>query len=379
MTKLSRRTLMALLGATSVSGTSLPAFGQGTTDRKFIFVFLRGAMDGLDALAPDDGSLTALRPGISSISAPRLRLGNGFSLHPAFVGLKSLYDQGEAAFVHAAAPPYRVRSHFDAQDLFETLGQTDVRDGWLNRVVQVVGGQGLAVGPSLPLALLGTGPAFNWSPPVFESAPADLLEQISLLYAEDPLFSDALEAARNGTMATDAMGTSAMRFARDYTAMMALTGQLMRQPGGPGVCMLSIDGWDTHASQKRRLQNQFEALDAALVSLKTEMGPSWSNTTVLMCSEFGRTVRENGTGGTDHGTGGLVILAGGAVAGGKIYGDWPGLSTRQLFEDRDLAPANQITSVLKGVLRDHMGLDRNTLEDRIFPDTLRPMDGLIRT
>lgn len=378
MTEFTRRTLISLLGAAGVAPAVLPSFAQGVSNRKFIFVFLRGALDGLSALAPDDRQLISLRPNLIAEPSAYFDLSNGFRLHPAMPGANALYAAGELGFVHSAAPPYRVRSHFDAQDMFETMGRQDVRDGWLNRVVRELRGQGVAVDHSLPLALQGPGETFNWSPPVFGEAPPDVLDRLAALYEDIPAFSEALAVAR-GAMGMADSGGSARRFGRDYVMSMEIAGRLMRQPGGPGICMLSFGGWDSHAGQVRDHQRRLAALDDAIVALKAAMGPEWQQTCVVMCSEFGRTVRENGTGGTDHGTGGLVILAGGAVRGGKVHGDWPGLKPAQLLEGRDLAPANPVTGILKGVIRDHLGIDRSTLEARIFPDGVRPMDGLIAT
>lgn len=379
MTVISRRTALGLLGSAAVMAQGQPVWAQGVEGRKFIFIFLRGAMDGLAALIPHDPLLEALRPGLMPDRGLLHDLGNGFGLHPALPFLKGLYDQKDAAFIHAAAAPYRNRSHFDAQDLFETMGRKETRDGWLNRIVRATGGEGLAVGRSLPLALQGDGRAFNWSPPVFGAAPEAVLDRLATLYEDDTLFLESLVTARNGLMSVgdEMTGRSVRRFGRNYRAILELTGRLMREPGGPGIGMVSLGGWDSHAGQARDLQNRFESLDLALAALKTELGPEWSNTCVVMCSEFGRTVAENGTSGTDHGTGGLVFLLGGAVAGGKVHGDWPGLSGPSLYENRDLAPANDITGILKGVFRDHMGIDRSVLDADVFPDATRPWDHLI--
>ncbi|MEO1028609.1 MAG: DUF1501 domain-containing protein, partial [Pseudomonadota bacterium] len=375
MTKLTRRTTLGLLGGLSLAGMTPPAFAQGVEGRKLIFVFLRGAVDGLSAVIPDDQALVPRRPNIMPDFEARHDLGNGFRLHPSLEGLKRLYDQKEAAFIHAAAPPYETRSHFDAQDLFETMGRTNARDGWLNRVVQLVGGQGVAIGHSLPLAMQGAGETFNWSPPVFDAAPDAVLDRLEVLYEGDPQFSEALVTARSGMMmASGMMNNSARRFGRNYVTPMQLTGQLMSQEGGPGIGMVSLGGWDSHANQIRDLENRFKGFDQSISVLKHTMGDHWRNTCVVLCSEFGRTVAENGTRGTDHGTGGVVMLLGGAVSGGQMYGDWPGVKSNDLFEDRDLAPANQITGILKGILRDQIGIDRADLNQKVFPDVHRPMD-----
>ncbi|MEL6566818.1 MAG: DUF1501 domain-containing protein [Pseudomonadota bacterium] len=377
MTHFNRRQALGLFGAATFATTMPVAFAEGMADRKFVFVLARGAMDGLSALVPADASLERFRPGLIASAPQSLPLGNGFSLHPALSTLKSWFDAGDAAFVHAAASPYRGRSHFDGQDVVEILGAADSRDGWLNRVLGVSGQAGLAIGYSIPLALRGRAPATNWAPAVFEAADDDLMSRLETLYANDPVFSEPLDLARTmGTPDVD-MGRRGGGPGRAYTQSIKAVGELMARSGGPGVAMVSLDGWDSHAGQTGFLNGRFQGLDAGFAALKDALGAHWENTCVVLCSEFGRTVAENGTRGTDHGTGGLVILAGGAVRGGKVLGDWPGVSQRALYEGRDLAPANDLTSILKGLLRDHLGIDRGALDSRVFQNSSRPMDGLI--
>lgn len=377
MTALSRRTLLSLMAAASTASLMPPAFAQGVSGRTFIFVILRGAMDGLAALIPDDAETEALRGTILPAKPDRLDLGNGFRLHPAFTDLKTLYANGDAAFIHASASPYRDRSHFDGQDYLETLGPPGTRDGWLNRALQAGGLEGLAVGYALPLALKGEGRATNWSPPVFDSAPADTLERLADLYASDPVFSEPLAMAR--AIPSQDMSASLGRGgpAAQYKQALQAMGELMAAEGAPGVGMVSLNGWDTHANQQGALQLRFQGLNDGIAALKTALGPRWTSTCVVMCSEFGRTAAANGTRGTDHGTGGLTLLLGGAVAGGRVHGDWPGLTRQALHEGRDLAPANDLTGILKGVLRDHLGLDRAKLDQEVLPGGARAWDGLI--
>jgi uncharacterized protein (DUF1501 family) len=377
MSALSRRTLLTLLAAAGSASLVPPAFAQGVSDRRFIFVILRGAMDGLAALIPDDRETEGLRGAILPAESAQLDLGNGFRLHPALTDLHALYGASEAAFVHAVASPYRDRSHFDGQDVLETMGPAGTRDGWLNRALQAGGMDGLAVGYALPLALKGDGRATNWSPPVFDAAPADTLERLADLYAGDPVFAAPLAMARSlpeqGMSANLSRGGPVAQYRQALSAI----GELMAPDGAPGVGMVSLDGWDTHANQPGVLQTRLQGLNQGVVALKDALGDRWASTCVVMCSEFGRTAAANGTRGTDHGTGGLAILAGGAVAGGRMHGDWPGLAPGALHEGRDLAPANDLAGLLKGVLRDHLGLDRARLDSLVLPGGARPMDDLI--
>ncbi|MEM6898567.1 MAG: DUF1501 domain-containing protein [Pseudomonadota bacterium] len=378
MPKLTRRSALALFASASISSQTKVAYAQEPGGRKTVFIILRGAMDGLSALIPNDPALNALRPSIMLDMADRIDLNNGFSLHPSLSGIHRLYESGEVSFVHAAATSYRARSHFDGQDFLETLGSTTAGDGWLNRVVQAAGGKGLAVGYALPLALRGDGAAANWSPPVFAEASEDLLDRLQGLYMGYPLLSEPLATARATPTSSVDMSSNGRGPAAQYAVASAALGQLMSADNGPNIGMLSFDGWDTHANQSNQISTRFLALGAALTELKSELGSHWHRTAVVICSEFGRTAAENGTRGTDHGTGGLMILAGGAVRGGSIYGDWPGLRQRDLYEGRDLAPANDVTSILKAVLRDHVGISRSALDSRIFDSRAAIPDGLIK-
>ncbi len=378
MTGFTRRTALALIGAAATGPALGVAHAAGAGARKFVFGVMRGGLDGLAALVPDDREMEMLRPSILPAPGERLDLGNGFRLHPSLAGLHGLYRSGEAAFVHAAATPYRARSHFDGQDVLETLGPAGTRDGWLNRAVAEAGGSGLAVGYAVPLALKGTAPATNWSPPVFAEASDDLLDRLSDLYTDDPVFAAPLAMARATPAAMDDMDRLKPRGGPEgqFRAAGEALGRLMATEDGPAIGMISFDGWDTHANQPGALTNRLAALDGSLEALKAALGAHWADTVVVLASEFGRTAAENGTRGTDHGTGGLVILAGGAVKGGRVHGDWPGLAPSALRERRDLAPANDLTGVLKGVLRDHLGLDRQVLDTRVLPGPARPLDGL---
>ena len=378
MPHMSRRQSLALLGGLSLSGIPRLSFAHGVQGRKFIFVILRGAMDGLSALIPDDNEIEGLRGSLLPAKDSRLDLSNGFRLHPSFTGLHKMYGQGDAAFLHASATPYRDRSHFEAQDALETLGPLGAKEGWLNRALQIGGGTGLAVGHAVPLAMKGRAPATNWSPPLFETVSDDLLMRLSELYAEDTTFAAPLADARqNQDITMDTTKRDARRFSREYKGALSALGNLMSTERGPGVGMVSLDGWDTHANQKNSLERKFKALDEGLTVLRISLGSHWKNTCVVICSEFGRTAAANGSSGTDHGTGGLTMLLGGAVKGAKVYGDWPGLKQSALFEGRDLFPANDIASILKGVMRDHMGLNKKSLDTTVFPSSSQIMNGLI--
>lgn len=375
---LSRRRFLAFAGSTFALSRMPGAFAFTGSTHKLVLVILRGGMDGLSALIPNTPMVEDLRGAILPAPEARLDLGTDFSLHPSLAGWAELYRSRQLAFVHACASAYRERSHFDGQDFLETLAPAPIRNGWLNRAISLVGGQGIGIGPSLPLVLSGPAATGNWSPQVFDSVSEQLLDRLGTLYGPDPLLSKTLADARTLNEIVDVEG-GRVRGGPDaqYRAAMAAAGRLMAG-AGPNIGVVSLDGWDTHANQAGSLATRLAALDGGLTALRSELDSDWSRTVVLIASEFGRTVRANGTQGSDHGTGGLVILAGGAVNGGQIHGEWPGIGPGQLHEDRDLAPANAFESVAKGVLRDHLGLDPYDLDRIVLPNAAPALNGLIR-
>jgi uncharacterized protein (DUF1501 family) len=380
MAHFTRREGLFLAGAFAASSVSGLSFAQGIESRKFIFVMLRGAMDGLSALMPDDDRLDAVRASILPDKDTRLDLGNGFRLHPQLAGLNKLYQSGDAAFIPASATSHRDRSHFEAQDALETLGKAGAKDGWLNRALQHSDQKGLFVGRAVPLAFKGKAPVTNWSPPMFDTPSDQLLERLSDLYSQDMTFAASLEKARSAdSFDMQTSKRESRRFSKEYSIALSSIGKMMSAENGPGIGMAALDGWDTHAGQENDLNRKFSALNEGLMALKKSLGKTWSKTCIVVCSEFGRTVAANGTKGTDHGTGGLVMLMGGAVKGGQVLGDWPGLKSSDLYEGRDLFPANDISAILKGVLRDHLGVDKRALDQSVFPNSARGFDGLVRS
>ena len=374
-----RRYFLSLSAAAGVSAPHI-AYAKGIKNKRFIFVLLRGGMDGLSALIPTDKRINALRGNLIEDPSSHLKISPEFSLHPAFENLKSLYDKGEASFIHAASTSYRERSHFDAQDFLEVLGSNQFHDGWMNRVLRLIDQDGLALARSIPLALQGDINVYNWSPPIFDQVTPDVLERISTLYSNDIELKKSLKTARANNLENISVNRIASRrFTLDYPIALAAIGRLMSKDDGPGIGMTALNGWDTHINQNANLSRKFEKLDEGFLALKQQLGHKWYHTCVIVCSAFGRTVAVNGTRGTDHGTGGLVMLLGGAIAGGQVKGDWPGLKKKELYKGRDLAPANDITAILKGVLRDHLGIERRKLDTSIFPNSNQAFDGLIKS
>jgi uncharacterized protein (DUF1501 family) len=389
MTALNRRHLLLAGCAATLVSVAPGAFANtGTSQgRKLVVIILRGAMDGLAALPKtDDPDIRSHRA--SLIDARATSLSDGFALHAALPTLAAMYVAKEAAFVPALAGPYRERSHFEAQDLLECGAITKVgADGWLNRALQKAPGaySAVSIGPSQPLILRGASTkTTSWSPAVLPEASDDTLARLLDLYEDDPVLKPALISALGaesiaGAMEMKATGEGPGRPAQ-YAAQLEAAGKFLSQPDGPEVAVVSLDGWDTHTGQNAALQQRFTALDNGIKALKTALGPAWKTTAVIAVSEFGRTVRVNGGGGTDHGTGGLAILAGGAIKGGRMYGDWPSLRSSALFENRDLMPTVDARQVFKGLLRDHLGWAQKDLDTTVFHDSadVKALSGLVQ-
>jgi uncharacterized protein (DUF1501 family) len=391
---LSRRTaLLGLATSFSVGGSSL-ALAAAATDKRLVVIILRGALDGMAAVVPyGDAGLVGLRgeivpPGPGQ-SNGLLDLGGFFGLHPALAGVHEMYMANEALMVHAVAGSYRVRSHFEAQDYLESGADHRMTSGWLNRVVAALSaissarpeGDALAVGVSVPLLLRGPARVANWAPHGFSQPAPELYATIAALNQHDPVIGSAIaEGLRaRGFGASVMAGEEEPKDKYAFASMARSAGEMLAAPDGPRIAALEIGGWDTHTAQATRLTGPLKQLDAGLVALKTSLGPVWAQTAVLVMTEFGRTARVNGTKGTDHGTGTVAFVVGGAVAGGRVKAAWPGLAAGQLFENRDLAPTTDLRAVAKGVLASHLGLDTGAL-GRVFPggDGVGPMAGLIR-
>ncbi|THD63528.1 DUF1501 domain-containing protein [Phenylobacterium sp.] len=382
--------------------------------RKVIVVICRGGMDGLSVAPPiGDGEYHGLRGGLALTDAA-LPVDGTFALHPQLTSVHALAKAGEARIVPAIATPDRARSHFEAQDVLETgaAGVYSTTSGWLNRAVETISVHrkvdALSVGPTAPLILRGKVQTASWSPGRSVDAEARLPTLLQDLYRDDDLLGPALaRGLATETMAKDA--TAGLSGAQP-SGMMGMVGSsagagagpkagaggaqpgreaartlgqslagFMREPGGPTVAAISLDGFDSHANQANLLTQRLAYLDAVLDGVHQGLGPEWKNTVVLVATEFGRTARANGTGGTDHGTGSTALILGGALKGNGIVGDWPTLKQQALFENRDVAPTLDMRGLFKGVLADHMGVDRTALETTVFPNSAaaRPVTGLV--
>jgi uncharacterized protein (DUF1501 family) len=336
-----------------------------------------------------------------------LALGGIFSLNVSMPFLAELYQRRQALALHAVATPYRGRSHFDGQDVLESglpgVGRID--DGWLNRALAGLSPgataaapkKGLAMGAVVPLMMRGPAPVLSWIPKTFnlplrESTIARLAE---LYNVTDPklakAFADGLEIDRIATMGSGVatppappqqQKAQAQRPFRDFIETAEAAAKFLASPDGPRIGALSYNGWDTHANEgvlQGQLANRLAGLDAAIKALHDGLGEAWKDTVLAIVTEFGRTARVNGTSGTDHGTGMAALLVGGAVKGGRVIADWPGLADAQLFEGRDLKPTLDLRAALKGVLADHLGIPAGALAARVFPGSegVTAMQGLV--
>jgi uncharacterized protein (DUF1501 family) len=414
--QLARRRFIALASLAGASAL-LPArfaFADAPAQQnRFVFILLRGALDGLAAVPPcGDPAYAGLRRD-AAIAAPgggsdaALPLDGTFGLNPALGFLHEAYAARELLVMHAVATPYRERSHFDGQDVLENGGVQPraTQSGWLNRALQALPvaqrspgrDSGVALGQNLPLVMRGAAPVVSWSPSKLPGLEHDTLQRIADLYSTDPLLSQRLADA----LAADAVAAGAQQDAADptmtsmaamqpargaaqYIEIVRAAGGFLRAQDGPAVAVFDTTGWDTHANEgaaQGQIAVRLGALDQALRSLKESLGPVWNHTAILIATEFGRTAALNGTRGTDHGTGAAAFLLGGAVRGGRVLADWPGLAVSALYQGRDLKPTLDLRSVMKSVLRDHLQVPSRALDEQVFPGSraVPYFDDLVRS
>ncbi|MHA7818896.1 MAG: DUF1501 domain-containing protein [Erythrobacter sp.] len=382
-TRLNRRSLLA--GSLMLSaGVALPrmGFARGAGTRNLLFVLLRGAADGMAIVAPTgDPDYAALREATLAEYENARRADGLFAIHPAFENVGAAYDSGEVLFVQATATSYRERSHFDGQNMLETGADVPFSkgDGWLNRLVAMMGSpvpRALAIAPTMPLALRGSAPASSYAPSGLPDASPEFMDRVGLLYDEDPQLGMLWERAlQTQTMAAD----STLRNLRDAEAAGELAASLMRGPEGARIAMIELDGWDTHANQLGAFRRAARQLDALLGAYRTAMGTAWGDTLVVVATEFGRTARFNGTGGTDHGTAGASLMLGGSLKGGRVIADWPGLAEKDLYEGRDIRPTIALENALAGAIGEHMRLDPDRALAELFPRRQgTALSGLVR-
>jgi uncharacterized protein (DUF1501 family) len=398
---LNRRTLIQSAAGLAALGAAAPRFSWAATpgDRRFIVIILRGAMDGLAAVpAHGDPDYARARGAVALPKEAIINLDGAYGLNAKLPTLKALWDQKHLAIVHAVCSPYRERSHFDGQNVIETGGArpAPTGDGWLNRALGPLGMSdpklALAIAQAVPVILQGKREVSSWMPPQLPAVDDDFIQRLRGMYARDAELRSALDramevgavanASGNGDMQANAQQ---MRGGRGYRfePLAKMAANIIAAPDGPRITVLEVNGWDTHQGQGTTqgiLAFVLDGFDKGIKVLAEALRPTWDRTTILCFTEFGRTVAANGSNGTDHGTGSAAFLMGGAVNGGRVLGQWPGLRQSALLDGRDLMPTTDLRAVFKGVLADHMRMPRGAI-DGVFPDAgnVAPFGGLIRT
>jgi len=407
---LDRRLILKSFAAAGVFNAAGARFAFAATpgDRRLVVVILRGALDGLAAAPPHgDKDYASVRGqlALQTSGAGALHdLDGFFGLHPSFANLKTLYDNKQLVVFHNICSPYRDRSHFEGQNVLESGGIQPhlLQDGWLNRALQPMGitngDRALAIAQTPPLMLSGKVQTGSWMPAVMPAPDELFLNQVRALYANDAVLKESLSnalalqaASQNAMDDSSAMAAGADGQKRqgggaygNLTPLFQGAGKLLAASDGPRVATLEASGWDTHVAEGAadgQLARRLQALDLAIDAMRTAMGPEvWNKTAVVMATEFGRTVHPNGSGGTDHGTGGAAFLFGGAVQGGQVKAEWVGLSSGVLKDGRDQPAKTDLRALFKGVLAQHMDVPGSALESAVFPDSTSaaPIKGLIR-
>ena len=388
----------AMLGVTAglFSWAYMPRFAQaaGGDCPRLLIVVLRGGLDGINTVVPfGDRHYVSMRGSIAIPAASTIRLNSFFGLHPALKNFAGLYKTGQAAVINATCVPLRNRSHFDAQDNLETglPGKAGIKQtGWLNRLLSALpAGAPVKIAGAIqigeaPVILRGPAPVLGWSPAWFRRVSNPTLDSVRSLYRECDrqmygMLERGLTAHRMAnTLDEDDGSISSLR--KGFRG----AGRLLTAADGPRIAVVCVDGWDTHIDQggtQGQHARLLAELDAAISDFRACIGRAWQNTLMVCATEFGRTIRINGGNGTDHGVGTATLLAGGAVNGAKIFGDWPGLAPSQLYEGSDLKPTTDLRSVFKGVLRDHLGVPTTLLNTTIFPESAKaaPLSNLVKT
>lgn len=381
---LNRRNFVALgAGAilTSTFGAQM-SFAQAKTNKRFVFIIQRGAADGLGTLAPvGDPAFVGQRGALAEDFATAAKLDSMFALHPGMATVAGLYQAKQALLVHAVASPYRDRSHFDGQNVLETGGAAAyaLKDGWLNRLLSLLprDDKAIAIASTVPMALRGQVEVASYAPSALPDASDDLLNRVSAMYAQDAQLHGLWEQATATRMLTSDMAADN---GRNAAATGDLAAKLLSAEGGARIAMIETGGWDTHAQQRGRLAAQLKGLDGMIAALKAGLGPLWGDTMVLVATEFGRTVKVNGTGGTDHGTGSAAMLLGGAVNGGRVLADWPGLSDTALYDGRDLKPTLALDTLIHSAVTSHFDISATAAASKLFPNmqASRPIQDLVR-
>ncbi len=376
-----RRQLLrsVLMGAALAPWARLSVAAPGADAPRFVFVILRGGLDGLTAVpAPGDPAFAEARGALAAFASEPLPLDGRFALHPLLPQLHAAYGRGELAVLHAVGLPYRERSHFDAQQVLESGGVRphELNTGWLGRALANRGGaplQAVALETAVPLVLRGPAEVDTWAPSTLPEPTADLVARLEALYRTDPVLAQALARARslrNEPGMVDGPQDMAGPRRSASVGLAAKAAEFLQR--GSQVAVLELSGWDSHANQAApngATSGNLRNLDATLAALHQGLLPGglWQRSVVLVATEFGRQVTINGTQGTDHGSGGAAFVLGGAVRGGRVLADWPGLAPKDRFEGRDLRITTDLRAALRPILLQHLQVPRAALDATVLP------------
>ena len=376
----------------ALAGVPAATLAKAPRDPRLVLIILRGGMDGLAAVPAYGDPAYARTRGELAIAPPHreggaLDLDGQFGLHPALGNLHAAFRAEELAVVHAVAPPYRDRSHFDGQDVLEAgvpepSGSTT---GWLYRALDVLphaddNQYAYALGSSVPLVLRGPRVVGSWAPDRLPDPNDSTMSRLLALYQEDAKLGPKLMASLESDEIAGQMGR--VNGGNQLGTVARAAARFLTNPDGPRIAVMDSGGWDTHARQgagQGQLAARLAALDRVLGELCDGMGAQWRETMVVVVTEFGRTVAMNGTRGSDHGYGGAAFVLGGAVQGGRVIADWPGLASERLYEGRDLLATTDMRALFAGVLTDHMGVDRHAVEEVVFPGFTGAIEGFARS
>jgi len=369
------------------------AFAGAGGERRFVFIIQRGAADGLNTVIPyAEPAYAGLRGALAIDPEAAFKLDAMFALHPALPGIGELYRARQASFFHALASPYRDRSHFDGQNVLETGGAAPfaLKDGWMNRLAAMLprGAPGdhaaIAFAPTLPMALRGSVDVASYASSALAQPNDDLLLRAGQLYAQDAQLHALWAAALDARRMADGAGAAAAR-RQNPAELGRMAAGFLARADGPRIAMIETNGWDTHSGQNNRLATQLGNLDQLVGGLRAGLGEgagnAWRQSAILVATEFGRTVAVNGTGGTDHGTGAAAMLIGGAVEGGRVVADWPGLAPASLLDGRDLQPTLALDTLIAQTCAELFGLDPERTARALFPNGTRgkPLGRLLRS
>ena len=391
MTHATRRQALIGFGSVCYFGMRSQAQAAPSASPRLVVINMTGGVDGLSIVAPyGDPYLAKLRAPIMDTAVGTtggmFDLGGFYGLHPSMPHFRSLFVNGQALAVHAVGNVAYTRSHFDGQDILQA-GSTTLRDnGWLNRVASLIPGTGamqssMAMSPTVPLLLQGAAPVAGWMPGLLGGIPSATLAAATAQIARDPVLGPAMAVALgdyNTVCAIRTQGGNAPAGLGPVASVAHYAAIALAAPSGPSIASFESGNVDTHGNQMSTLKSSLTDLDNAFDVLRTTLGAAWSSTVVVTITEFGRKAASNASGGTDHGTGFAMLLAGGAVAGGRVVATWPGLSPNALYQGQDLQPTVDVRSVLTGILTQHMRLPMSAMAT-IFPAAggISPLRGLV--